>query len=258
MAWDVPLLGVHHGPADELLTPRGKAAAAALALCCRRTVAVSAELARRLAAVHVRATVIPGTVNTDFWRCGGAGPSRAGTICMVGSLEPSKDHPTLLEAVALLRQRGLNVRLRLVGEGSRRDELQRLTRELGIAEQVAFVGELDASSVREELCSAAAVAHITRSEGLSLSVMEAMAAGKAIVASDVAGVRELIEHERTGLLAACGDAQALAVLLGRVVSDRDLALRLGMAASQAAAGGGVGELSANYVRILTALADGFF
>jgi glycosyltransferase involved in cell wall biosynthesis len=261
MAWDVPILGVHHGPAGDLLHLRGRAAAAAFGACCAATVAVSRTIADLLTRDALRlatgrVAIIPPAIDAGFWAAQGPAPQRGNVprVCMVGSLADTKDHSTLLRAMALLRDRGVDAELRLVGSGPLERAIAAQAGELRLR-PVAMLGALEPEGVRQELRAADVVAQITHAEGLSLAVMEAMAARKAVVASDVAGLSELVQDGVTGVLAAEGDTAAVAGALERVLADRQLAARLGAAAGVwAAANCDLAGLSVAYERELAAFA----
>ena len=135
---------------------------------------------------------------------------REAAIVMVARFASSKDHATLIRAVALLRQRGMDVRTRLVGDGKRLSRLKAhwWCWRLGVTDLVDFLGPRNNVSTLFRQHRVAVLS--THSEGFGLAVAESMAAGCAVVASCVCGVEELIEHNRTGWLATPLDPGALA------------------------------------------------
>ncbi len=96
-----------------------------------------------------------------------------------------------------------------------------------MAERVRFLGEV--ADAQELLVDAHVFAHPARSEGLSNAILEAMAEGVPVVATPTGATVELIEHDRTGLLAAVGCPQSLAAALGRLLDDPSLREKLGQA-----------------------------
>lgn len=130
-------------------------------------------------------------------------------IGMTGSLELSKDHPTLLRAVALLKQQGQNIRLRLVGGGTQADALKQLASELQISDIVDWTG-----SVRDVLAELARFDVYAFSakpeEGLGIALIEAMASGMPVLATDIPAVREIFKHHPHGIKVPFGDARAMA------------------------------------------------
>ena len=123
------------------------------------------------------------------------------TIGMVGSLEAHKDQETLLEAVRLLTEKDVDVRLRLIGDGTRRSALRERAERLGIAERVEWVGA--ARDIPAELGQLDVFAYAVREEeGLGLALIEALASGLPVVASDTGACREVLEDGRLGQLVA--------------------------------------------------------
>ena len=159
---------------------------------------------------------------------------RAGDIAMASRFARQKDHATLIHALALLRARGMTPALHLAGAGSMRlqRQAQALVRRLGLQSQVHFLGNV--ADLPERLAATQVFVLSTRWEGMPLALVEAMAAGCACIGTDVVGVREVIEHENTGLLVPPDDAGALAEALQRLLQNPALAQQLGQAARQRA------------------------
>lgn len=143
-------------------------------------------------------------------------PGREDGIVMVARLSRQKDQGTLVRAVALLRDRGWRPPVLLVGDGKPkyRRPLERLAAELGVGEQVRFLGVID--NVPEVLQSRRFAVLSTHYEGMPLAVLEGMAAGCAVLASAVPGVTEVITDGEDGVLVPPGDARALADALERL------------------------------------------
>ena len=121
---------------------------------------------------------------------------------------PQKDHCTLLEAFAKGPGRGGGARLLLAGEGTLREATADLADRLGIAAQVTFLGRR--ADIADILGAADVFVLSSRWEGNPLSVMEAMSAGRAVLATRVGALPELVRHGRDGLLVEAGDAAAMA------------------------------------------------
>jgi glycosyltransferase involved in cell wall biosynthesis len=145
-------------------------------------------------------------------------------ILSVGRLKAPKDFSTLLRALAQLEPGAFTVRI--VGDGPEREALEEEAHSLGLAD-VQFLGERN--DVPAQIDDADVFALASRSEGLPVSVLEAMAAGLPVVASAVGGVPELLD-EGTGRLVPPGDPAALAEALQGVLADPGLRSRLGRAA----------------------------
>lgn len=146
-------------------------------------------------------------------------------IGTVARLEPQKGVRFLLEAAKYIDKEYGPVYLLIVGDGPERESLQRLSVELDLAERVIFTGYR--SDVRELLSLLDVVAVPSLSEGFSIFCLEALAAERPVVASSVGGLRDLIQHGRTGLLVPPGDAEALASAIVSLLSDRVVAGNLG-------------------------------
>ncbi len=151
------------------------------------------------------------------------------TIVYLGRLKRYKRVDLILHAVARLRDRGVHIDAIVAGKGDARYDLEKTSRELGIADQVRFAGFVSEADKADLLSQAWAHVLTSPKEGWGLVSMEASACGTATVASDSPGLRETVRHDRTGYLVPHGDVDALAAALMRVVNptNRD---RLGRAA----------------------------
>jgi glycosyltransferase involved in cell wall biosynthesis len=150
----------------------------------------------------------------------------------VGRLAKQKGHKYLLDATARLVNRGLAVRALLVGTGECEPELRQQAAELGIASAVTFAGYQSEAATWVQAMDIAALPSLF--EGLSLTLLEYMAAGKPIIVSDYPSMLEAVHHEQTALVVPMRDADALARAIERLMADRVLAQRLGDAAYERA------------------------
>jgi glycosyltransferase involved in cell wall biosynthesis len=132
-----------------------------------------------------------------------------------GRLETQKDQATLLRAFARQKNSHENVHLWLLGDGTRRDELDSLATELNVADHVIFAGEQ--SNVSEWLKAADGFVLSSKWEGLPNVLLEAGAARLPVVSTDVGGVREAISPEWHEYLTEAGSEEEMAVQLNRVV-----------------------------------------
>lgn len=155
-------------------------------------------------------------------------------IVMAARFARQKDHATLIEAVALLQQRGLRPPVYLAGGGKARiaQRMRALARQCGVEQQVHFLGSV--ADLPARLMAHQVFVLSTHYEGMPLALVEGMAAGCACVASDVVGVRGVLEHGRSGLLVPEADAAALANTLALLLGDTARAAALGRAAREAA------------------------
>ncbi len=120
-------------------------------------------------------------------------------IGMVASLEPSKDHATLLKAIAVLKHQGQTVCLRLLGAGSLMASLQAMASELSIQDCVEFPGMV--VDVASELAAMDVFAFsATPDEGMGIALVEAMAAGLPCVGSNVVACNEVLQQGKLGTI----------------------------------------------------------
>jgi glycosyltransferase involved in cell wall biosynthesis len=133
---------------------------------------------------------------------------------ILGRLVPIKDHSTLFHA--LLEVPGAH--LAVLGDGEMRPNLESLARDLRIADRVHFTGWwLDVATALADLD---VVVLSSRNEGTPVALIEALAAGRPVVATDVGGVRHVVQDDETGWLSPVGDAVALGQLLRRALGNR--------------------------------------
>ena len=142
-------------------------------------------------------------------------------VGVFGRLVTIKDHETLLAAVKRLP----DVHLAVFGDGYLRPGLEEKVRKIGIGSRVHFLGWW--SDVASAMADCDVVALSSRNEGTPLSLIEAQAAGRPVVATDVGGVASVVEEGRTGFLVPPGDPAALADRIGAVLSDSTTATRMG-------------------------------
>jgi glycosyltransferase involved in cell wall biosynthesis len=148
--------------------------------------------------------------------------AREPTILCVGRLVPEKGQAVLLEALALLAERGRQVAVELAGEGPSRGALEALAERLGIAERVTFLGAVGQEQIGALYEGATVFCLASFAEGVPVVLMEAMAIGLPVVSTRIAGIPELIEDGRTGLLVAPGRPDQLAEALERLLHDEEL------------------------------------
>ena len=142
------------------------------------------------------------------------------TIICVGRLSPEKGQAGLLQCFAKLSAKHPKLNLRLVGDGPDRPALESLAEELGI--QVSFAGRLSETDTLAAIAESDLLVLPSFMEGLPIVLMEAMAIGVPVIASRVAGIPELVEHEMSGLLFAPSDWDQLEQQIERLIADRSL------------------------------------
>ena len=188
----------------------------------------SAELAARLGLSANRIAMIWNGIDTA--RFPASGPCPDGPAILVSRLSPEKDIPTLMRAMPLVLRSLPRFRLRLVGDGACRASLEELTAQLGLQTQVEFAGP--SHDVARELRQACLFVLPSLTEGVSLSLLEAMSVGLPIVATRVGGNVEVVEDHRTGLLVSPGTPSELAEAIIALASDPERSRRMGLAGRQ--------------------------
>ena len=180
-----------------------------------------------------RVTIVPSGVAVETF----AGLERAAAraalgvdqdapvVAIVASLHERKGHAVLLDALARLARSGGAPLCLAAGTGPEGDALQDRAQRRGIAGRVRWLGQV--ADVRPVLAAADVVAMPSLAEGLGVAAIEAMAAGRPVVASAVGGLPELIADGEHGLLVPPADAAALAAALARCLGDPALRARLG-------------------------------
>jgi glycosyltransferase involved in cell wall biosynthesis len=146
-------------------------------------------------------------------------------IGFIGRLDPIKRIPDLLQAVRELNGR---VHLHVFGEGAERPRLESLIRELNLGSLVTLHGAVP--NPQDALARIELLVLPSEAEGFGLVLIEAMAAGVPVVATNVPGIRDVVRHEETGLLVAPASPADLARAIDRILSDDSLRQRLVTAA----------------------------
>lgn len=200
---------------------------AALVHCVSEAIQHDAE---RLGLDPEKARVIrPAVDPADF--APGSGDRTDGTFEVVGtgSLIWRKAYEHALIAVARAADRGVDIRLRLLGDGPDRQHLRYAAQDLGLETRVELVGSCTPTEVREALQRADAFLHMSSSEGISNAVLEAMATGLPVVTTDVGGMGEAVRDGVEGFLVGVRDVEAAATALTSLAGDADLRRRMGAA-----------------------------
>jgi len=200
-----------------------------LARITHRILAVSPRVRESLLALGIgrpdQVEVVPlGLDLARFLACGRGGgvlrpalgiPDATPLLGSIGRLVPIKDHPTLFRAVARL-QGPHAPHLVVVGDGEARPRLTQLARDLGVGERVHFLGWR--SDLEAILSEVDVIVSASQNEGTPVALIEAMAAGVPVVATDVGGVGDLVQPGRTGWLAPAAAPELLAATLAKVLA----------------------------------------
>ncbi|MHB8645859.1 MAG: glycosyltransferase family 4 protein [Thermomicrobiales bacterium] len=236
------LLTLHLGALDALPQPyramsqlyertvgRTLLAAASRILCVSDDVR---QHARALGAEDAKLVVVPNGVDTARFAPQPRIPDRMPTVLCVGRLIFNKGPHYLLEAAAALHARGIPLRLVFAGDGPLEQTLRQQAARLNLQDVVEFRGRCD--NVAALLGKADIFVRPSLTEGMSLAVLEAMAAGLPVIASDVSGTRQMIRDAIDGIITAPGSVSDLTRALARLLPDAELRARLGANARERA------------------------
>lgn len=147
-------------------------------------------------------------------------------VMCVARLEPVKGINHLVEAIPMVLERRDNIKVLFVGDGSQKENYERLARSLGVENKVLFLGAKE--NVEEFLSIADVFCLPSIREALSYAILEAMAEGRPVVATRVGGISEAVVDKFTGLLVPPGNIRELASTINRLLEDRELAKELGI------------------------------
>ena len=199
-------------------------------------ITVSRYCARRLEELYgvSNAVVVPELIDLDAWRerfqSNPAAPDpRKFTVLSVCRFYPRKRLDILLRAVKLLGGRIPELEVRIAGNGPERARLRRLASELGVERFIRWVGDVSVDELAREYNGADVFCLPSEQEGFGIVFLEAMAAGKAILAAEAAAVPEVVRH---GVLCQPGNPEPLANGLILLHRDPDLRRLLGAAGSR--------------------------
>jgi len=154
------------------------------------------------------------------------------SLLCVGRLTPAKGQVLLVQACAQLRDAGIDFNLTLVGEGPDRSRIETAISTHQLNARITLTGALTQDGVRRALSEADVFVLPSLAEGIPVVLMEAMSSGVPCISSPVNGIPELIEHQRTGLLATAGDVDSLAQQLLMLARDATQRRSMAQAARQ--------------------------
>lgn len=169
-----------------------------------------------------RVEVLPNYVIDSFFSASRKPDNQKPLILSIGRLNEQKNFESLIRACA-----GLDVHLRIIGQGDLHDSLAALARAVGV--EVVFAGQVDHEQLPDEIARADVYAQVSLYEGHPKSLLEAMACGAAVVASDVSGNQGVISDEETGILCST-EPSGIRSALERMLESSELRSRLGDAA----------------------------
>jgi len=157
------------------------------------------------------------------------------TLVYAGRLQRYKSLDVVLRALALLKERGLEIRFHVAGQGEDRGRLEALTDSLGLRDLVSYLGYISEEDKRDLLRRAWANVYPSPKEGWGISNIEAAACGTPSLASDAPGLRESVVHDRSGYLIPHGNVEEWAEAIARMCGNGELRERLGAGAVEHAA-----------------------
>lgn len=157
-------------------------------------------------------------------------PESAPTIGILAALRPEKNHELFLQSAKQVLNKAPESHFVVIGDGAERQRLERLSAELGIRRRVRFLGSRD--DVPELLSALDVVVLSSHNEAFPVSILEAMAAAKPVVATRVGSVEEAVVDSRTGYLTPPGDSEALAARVVELIHHPLRAAEMGAAARQ--------------------------
>jgi len=182
-------------------------------------------------------TTIPSAVNSQFWNGLSLRQTKLWSghqiVLYVGRLAPRKGVNYLLQAMSHITKYFPKAKLIIVGTGPLKHHLTDFSKRLGLQNSVMFLGYVTDEKMRELFVSADVVVVPSIFEGCPLVLLEAMAAGKPVVASAVQGIAEVIKHELSGLLVKPGNTHEIEDAIIRLLQEKEFAKRLGENAKEA-------------------------
>jgi glycosyltransferase involved in cell wall biosynthesis len=190
---------------------------------------VAAETVRDWPSVFVPQKLFVVSNGLDLNQFSVAPPSSAGVVRIVGvgSLQPRKRWERLLKAARSLKRSGYDFGVQIVGDGPLRESLAQEAQALGVAGCVEFLGY--SARIPDLLANATFVVHTSDSEGYPNAVMEAMACGRAVIATDAGDVPFLVEDYKTGFVVPREDEATLVARMATLITNPDLCRRMGKA-----------------------------
>jgi glycosyltransferase involved in cell wall biosynthesis len=199
--------------------PRGQ-------ICNSSSAAETCRLSRSFF-VPKQSSVVRNGLDLEQFRSAPPVVGRRIRIVGVGSLLPVKRWDRLLRAAVALKRTGVDCLIQIAGDGRLRGLLEQQARELGITDCLEFIGYTE--NIPCLLANATFLAHTSDSEGRPNVVMEAMACGRAVVATDAGDIPSLVADGKTGFVVPRGDEATLLARMVTLITDHDLCRRMGEA-----------------------------
>lgn len=165
--------------------------------------------------------IIHCTVGDDFFNSPRTPTPANNTFCCVGRLAPQKGQLILIEALALLKQQGLEANLTLVGDGELRPLIEAKVKEYGLGARVTITGYVSEAEVRRHIEASRALALPSFAEGLPMVIMESFAMGRPVISTYIAGIPELVRNHENGWLVPAGNVEQLVTAMSEALAMPD-------------------------------------
>lgn len=173
--------------------------------------------------------VVPNAVDTSLFK---PGEENGNKLVWVGRFVPEKGIQYLVKAAKIVLSEHDDVKFVLVGEGPLRLYIMKLATKNGLKEKISFAGKMSQREVAQVMQSASVFVLPSLREGFPKTLLEAMACGKPVIASNIPGVNNVIGNTRGGILVPPKEPKALAETIVELLDDKSLRLKLGSRARQ--------------------------
>ena len=174
-----------------------------------------------------RILTCPRGIDLEVFAPGVPAGDRSDTVVSTRALERRYRTDVLIRAIALAREEIADVSAVLAGDGEAVEELRGLCERLGVGDSVEFPGRMANHELPRHLRAAAVYASAIQTDGVSASLLEAMACGRPVVASRLGGIREVVTSEESGLLVDPANADEFSAAIVRLLNNKPFAGRIG-------------------------------
>lgn len=219
----IKVIAVDHTPNSTKRSTEWTALKLALRLCNKVVYLTDshAEEVRQKLGSSDKVSIVNNGINIKVYHPSSPPPAPPYTIMMQARFSHTKDFQTLIRASELLKEAcKVPFVVRLAGDGDVKPACEQLARELRLEGTVLFEGMLNEPQILDLMSRTHIYVHSTLSEAMSTSVMQALACGKPVIASDIAGMDNLIEHGKTGLLFPVSNEHVLADYLQQCLEGK--------------------------------------
>lgn len=179
-------------------------------------------------------SVIPCGIDTNWFKPQFPGRSQIPLLVCVARMRPVKNLPVLLQACATLRDQGVKFRCVVLGDGDDRPMLEALRNTLGLNTVVQFPGITSQENVRNWWRQASIGLLTSLSEGMPVSLMEALSCAVPVIAPAIGGIPEMIKHSVNGFVVPVNNPKAVASAITKILTDTEMARQMRFAARETA------------------------